>query len=417
MRALTMHIKHKTLWHFNADAATHCLVNHNLRFQPLIALLWLVILSFSVTAHAREWYIQPTVKMQFEADDNILLRSDEKNDVFGFKASFAAISGTRTATSDIDLKTLVDVYHYWGQDNLDRVNVGLYGHSDFQITARNAIGLDADYVRDNTVTSELDTTGLTQNPIPRELFNVAPHWSYALSELQSLQVQYKHEEVRYDNDANTSLTSYITDSINLSFQHQWQENLQYFITYSSLWYRVTDFDREVNNHSVTTGMDYRYSETLSFNFMVGARFSGNSTTFAGITITDDSIGALFGLGFNKQFEQGYFNFDYSRSITPSSIGKLLQVDSIKFASGYDLTRNLGLSLTAAINKTNSANDSERIYYSVEPKLIWRFNRQLNLSGSYRFRLQEYDSIDSRAVSNGFFVAINYQWDDFTNNRF
>lgn len=80
-----MHIKHKTLWHFNADAATHCLVNHNLRFQPLIALLWLVILSFSVTAHAREWYIQPTVKMQFEADDNILLRSDEKMMFSGLK--------------------------------------------------------------------------------------------------------------------------------------------------------------------------------------------------------------------------------------------------------------------------------------------------------------------------------------------
>lgn len=389
----------------------------------MIYFVFIALCFVSSTVNAREWYINPDVNLRLEYDDNILLRSENTSDIYGLRAAFNAEAGTRTETSDINLSSKVNVYQYWGAESnaLNRVDVFLYGRSNFMITERSSLGLDAAYIHDNSVTNELDTTGLTQNPVPRQQFNIAPHWSYTLTERQFIQAGYTHEEVEYDNTTNTRFTSYKTDSINISYLYQWHENLEQFVSFSSLWYQLTDFNRETSNYNITSGLDYSYSKTLRINFMLGVRMTGTTTTFGDFKIEDSSVGPLFGFGFNKQFEYGSLNFDYNRSITPSSIGQLLQVDLINIGSFYSVTEHLGLMFSATISKTDESNNNirnnNRIYYSVEPKIIWKFNRHTNLSCSYRFRMQDFDGSEGGAVSNAFYMTINYQWDQLSTNNF
>ena len=389
----------------------------------IIYIVFFALYLVSSVANAREWYIKPDFNLRLEYDDNIFLRREDASDIFGLRASFNAKAGTRTETSNIDLSTRINVYEYWGKesDALNRVDVFLFGHSDFMLTERSSLGLDAAYIHDNSVTSELDTTGLTQTPVPREQFNIAPHWSYTLTERQFIQAGYTHEEVDYDNTANTRLTSYKTDSINLSYSYQWLDNLQQSISFSSLWYQLSDFNRLTSNYNISSGLEYSYSETLSLNFMLGVRLTGTTTSFNDFEIEDSSVGPLFGFGFNKQFEYGSLGFDYNRSITPSSVGQLLQVDRINITSLYDVTEHLGLMLTASISKTDEGNNNvrnnNRIYYAVEPKIIWHFNRHTSLSCSYLFRMQDFDNLGNDAVSNSVYMAINYQWDQLSTNNF
>ncbi len=391
---------------------------------------------------AREWYFKPGANLRMEFDDNILLRRESIGDVFGFRGSLFADSGISTDRLNAGLTTKVNAYQYWGNESngLNRVDAFIYGHSSFHITERSSIGLNAAYEHNNAVTSELDTTGLTQNPVPRQMFNAAPHWNYLLSERQSVRAGYTHEDVKYDNiDKNslinrTSLTSYKTDSLNVSYQHQWRENVLYYLSFSALWYQLTDVDRQTNNYNLSAGLDYNYSNTLKFNFMLGVRLTDSISPESvfrleegfvvqeNMSREDSSAGPLFGLGFNKQFEYGYLDFDYNRSIMPSSIGQLLQVDRINIKSLYRVTEYLNLKLLVVINKidegtSNNGSNNSRIYYSVEPQLIWKFNRQMSLSASYRFRTQKYDNIntDLTAVSNGFNLSINYHWDKWSAN--
>ncbi len=298
--------------------------------------------------------------------------------------------------------------------------------SNFQITERNQVGLDADYLLDTSITSEQELTGLTQKQVDREKFNISPHWTYTLSELQSLQTQYTHEEVTYDDAIGSGLTSYKTDSINLTYIHQWRADTQLFITFGALQYRLTDSDVETDDYSINSGFDYNYSETLSFNFMFGARFSENRTTlFNGIeTIkTDDSsIGSLFSFGLKKQFESGGLDISYTRSVSPSGSGQFLQADKFNTSVSHSLTERLGFEISAAVILTESTNDedlrnNDRTYYTVEPRFNWRFSRQAMLTGGYRYRMQEFDNRNENAVSNGVFMTINYQWDKLSTNRF
>lgn len=391
---------------------------YQLNKQQISLCVWLAAGFISSSVSAREWYVQPDVTLRLEADDNLLLRVDDSDDVFGLRASFFADYGTRTEASEINFTTSVDVYQYWGQDNLDRVNVNWGEQSHFQITERSKIGLDAAYVRDNSITSELDVTGLTQDPIPRDMFNLAPHWSYSLTELQFIETKYRHQEVTYDNTGvNTSLINYKTDSINFSYLYQWREDLQFFVAFGSLWYQVSNFDRDIQNYNVNAGLDYRYSETLNVNFMAGVRFSSSQSNFNGLQIEDSTIGSVFSLGLQKQFELGSLSMSYSRDISPSGAGELLQVDRFQVNSSYDLTAHLVVSLGAGVNITDSDNDQGRTYYFVEPQLSWQFSRYMSMSGAYRFRMQEYDNRDGNAISNGVFMSLHYQWDQFSNNRF
>ena len=384
-------------------------------------MLCMAVIFISPVSNAREWYIQPTTKLRIEVDDNLRLREEgQEEDVFGIRGSFFTKYGTRTETSNIDLTTLIDVYRYWGQENLDRENMDWKVGSNFQVTEQNKIGLDADYIRDTSITSEQDLTGLTQVQVEREKFNISPHWTYILSETQSIQSKLTHEEVTYDDTVSSQLTSYKTDSANLNYSHQWRADTQLFVSLSALQYRLTDIDVETDDYSINGGFDYNYSQTLSFNFMLGARFSENRSNINGIETDDSSIGSLFSLGLKKQFESSQFDLSYTRSVSPSGSGEFLQADRFKVNASHDVTERLTIRASGAINYSTSTNDEQdngRTYYSFQPTLDWKFNRQSTISGGYRYRMQEFDNRDAKAVSNGFFVTINYQWDKISTNRF
>ncbi len=388
--------------------------------KKLISILIVIAFFLSSSANAREWYIQPTTRLRVEVDDNLRLRTEESKDVVGFRASFFTKYGTRTETSNIDLTTLLDVYRYWGQENLDRENLDWKVGSNFQITERNQLGLDALYVRDTSITSEQDLTGLTQVQVERDKFNISPHWTYSLSEIQTIQTRYTHEEVTYEETSASFLSSYKTDSINLNYIHQWQDDLQVFVSFSALKYRLTDLDIETDDYSINTGLDYNYSETLIFNFMVGTRLSDNRRDVNGIKTEDSSIGSLFSFGVKKQFEAGRLDISYSRSVSPSGTGEFLQADRFKTSGSYNLTEHLSFDVSGVISRTTSTDDEQdsgRTYFSVEPKLNWRLNRQTSISSGYRYRMQEFDNRNENAVSNGVFMTIDFQWDKMSTNRF
>ncbi|MCF6205155.1 MAG: hypothetical protein L3J59_16070 [Methylococcaceae bacterium] len=402
--------------------------------KELISILIVIAFFLSSSANAREWYIQPTVNLRAVADDNLRLRTRETEDVAGFRASFFAKYGTRTETSNIDLTTLLDVVRYWGQENLDREDLDLKVGSNFKITERNQVGLDALYVRDTSITSEQDLTGLTQVQVDREKFNISPHWTYSLSEIQTIQTRYTHEEVTYEKSSASFLSSYKTDSINLNYIHQWQDDLQVFVSFTALQYSLTDLDIETDDYSINTGIDYNYSETLSFNAMVGTRYSVNRTGSRVIVsrignllipntipgTENSSLGSLFSLGVKKQFESGRFDISYSRSVSPSGSGEFLQADRFKSSGSYSITEHLSFGISGVISRTTSTDntrDTGRTYFSVEPKLNWRLNRQTRLSGGYRYRMQEFDNRNENAVSNSIFMTIDFQWDKLSTNRF
>lgn len=403
-------------------------------------MLWLLVSASPIDA--RELYVEPSSRLRAEFDDNIQLLTDNHSDAYGFIASMSANSGMRTGQFNIALKSGVDIYQYWGQKNLDRENFNIGLLTDYRFNEKNKFGFNLDYISDTSLTSELLTTGFLggstrQNAqIGRERINVAPSWSYFLSDLQILKAGYAHEEVTYEKSNNSFLNSYRTDSGELSYTHQWSPELQYFVSLGAMRYELQDFYTIIDNYSANLGFDYKYSETLSFNVMVGGRDTESefgptpgltpqqqvllNANQSGITSTS-SLGSLFALGMKKQFEVDNLTLNYTRNTSPTAGGVLLQADSFNANLEHQFTEQLKLMLSGSANfnsSTSSANTSyNRDYYTVESRLGWMLAKQLNLVGGYRYRTQQYDTSSVSASSNTFFVYFDYQWDKIASNRF
>jgi hypothetical protein len=222
----------------------------------------------------------------------------------------------------------------------------------------------------------------------------------------------------------------------LAINEQWSESSRYNVAFNALRYALTGSTTE--NYSLTFGIDYKYSETLSFNFMAGGRKTDTETSisqpvgfgpsgfiYATKQLSSNSYGPLFGAGLTKQFERGDVGFNYSRSTNPSGLALFLISDTISVSTNYGLSEHLKFMVSGSAIFTTASGSStyDRNYYAIESKLSWDFNKHLSLIGGYRYRMQDITATansgitTNNAESNSIFIYFDYHFDELTTNRF
>lgn len=396
-----------------------------IRKKAYHSILLLLMSCVALEALAREWYFQPQARVNMEFDTNPQLRSVNIQDAYGIINHLDANYGIRSDRYTIVSTSMLDLYNYWGSSelNLDRQNFYTDLNGNYQLTERSTLGLATVYRKDTSLTSELLNTGLVQNQVPRQSIDVTPTWRYNLSESQMVKSNYSHESVTYDPN-NYGLRDYDTDSGSITYLDQWTPKLQYLIALSALHYSSPGIrqlnETTINNYSLNVGFEHRYSETLTFTGSVGARLT--ETVIKPIAQAT-SLGWLFAVGMNKQFEVGNISINYNRSVSPTGIGLFLQSDSFDASAEYRFSERFKAVLSSSVIITSSTDSKnkefDRTYYMIEPKLSWDLTRQATLVGGYRYRWQQYDqsnnALGNEALSNAVYVYINYQWDKFATN--
>lgn len=410
----------------------------------LFFLLYLLIPGYSL---AKELYFIPSFNFRTEYDDNKRLLTERFDDLvdksaYGVIISPEAKMGVKTDILDVSFNAKLDINRYFGDLDLDSDDVYLDFDSSFNVTERNIFGFKSSYVKNSTLTSELDVTGLVQDNIPRETWSVAPDWIYNLAEDKFLQANYNHTEVSYGESVFNQLFDFTTDSASISFVHQWNASLQNYISFSALFFEVPEIGRDTDEYSVNVGSEYQISETWSAALSVGGRFTHTKLKFEQpilvnglpiiangtilteeVTLEDDAQGLVFSFSTDKEFATGSVGASYSRSTSPQGNGRLQLFDKFTFNYRQYITRQLQFLLNGGINVTTTSGseslNDDRTYYYVSPSLRWHFNRQTYISGGYRFRRQEFEGNDStqEAVSNAVFFSVNYDWDKFSTQEF
>jgi len=94
---------------------------------------------------------------------------------------------------------------------------------------------------------------------------------------------------------------------------------------------------------------------------------------------------------------------------------MLRRNSVKLNLKRKLTERVNFSLNNVYYSNETAggrtiSGDERTYFSIEPKLSWRASRWWTITGSYRYRSQEYtESSDGVADSNAVYLNVRYVW--------
>lgn len=372
---------------------------------------------FSTAAAAEKWYWEPVFSARAGYDDNIRLESSEQESAFNAHLVGDARFGFRTEVSDVKFQTLLGTHQYDGADDLD-YNEALFGMESSLRHNLDTFGLDASLHRDSSRTSELDTTGSVNTSIPRIKGYISPSWSRQLSEKSLLRLSYAYTNVDYQNKPGTNLTDYRYQLADIGLIQNLSETTTLQATL-------------IGSHYKADGTSYAKTETLGFQIGLSRRFSETLNVSVALGLSDidtffinpitrerdedNDLAPLVAISFDKAWEKTSLTGSLLTTQSPSSEGRLLTRNSVSLVLKHKLSERLNFALDGVYYDNETAGSFQvpgdtRTYLAIEPKLSWRASRWWTVSGSYRYRTQEYtERGDGPADSNAVYLTVQYIW--------
>ena len=376
---------------------------------------------FSTTAAAEKWYWEPVFRARTGYDDNIRLVTSDEQSAFNTHLSGDARFGFRTEVSDVKFQTLLATHQYAGVSDLD-YNEALFGMDASLRRDLDTFGLDASIHRDSSRTSELDTTGSVRTSIPRIRGFINPSWGRQLSETSLLQLNYAYTDVDYDNKSSTafssgtSLTDYRYQTADIGLIRKLSEKTDLQATLLGSRYKASDIYSKSETIGVQVGLSRQFSETLSASVALGLNYIDTFyINSKGKRDEDNDVAPLVAISFDKVWERMSLNGSVSTSEVPGGEGRLLSSNRVELGFKRKLTERLNFALDSAYYNNETAGGvknrgDKRTYFSIEPRLSWQASRWWTLSGSYRYRTQEYtETNNGEADSNALYLSVQYVW--------
>ena len=395
-------------------------------FRKKVTILLLAACAAGVDA--AEWKIDPTIEFRAGYNDNITLRIDDEASSAEARLSPSAVFSVVTPTSGASGRLRFDFRRFEDDSNLDDNNVR-FVTSSYHRRERSELGLDLDFIKDTTLDSQLENTGLVFDRTTRYRANVAPSWTYKLDERTDGRFAYTYSDVQYNNADDTGFVDYHINSFQASLERVLNERAMASI---SLLHSQTSNDNQVNsnNSNLQGGGSYRFSESLSATLFAGIRrteadFSQNSLIpiFSGdeligfIPLTEDVSRSDWGYTFSgslrKEFLRGQTNLSASRDISNDINGIPIEVTRARWNNLYrfseTLSGNLNLEWYESESNNNARSSLNRNYYQIEPRFNWDFQQFWRITGSYRYRKQTFDNTNRDATQNAAYLTLTSRW--------
>ncbi len=397
-----------------------------IRLRPALALLVFTATTAAIS-HAAEWKIDPRVELRSGYNDNITIRTDDEVSSPEIALNPSVLFSYATPTSGISGDARFQVRRYTEESDLND-ETGRLDVKSFHRMERSQLGLNVDLIKDTTLDSQLEETGVVLDRVDRSQASLNPTWTYALGERTSVELGYTYTNVDYDNDSNSNYSNYSTNGGQLSLSRILSPRATGTIT--ALYQRTdNDADIEATYSAVQGGASYKLSETLTGSLFAGVRRSevkATQNTFVPILdennniifvpvrngTQDDDLGYIFSGSLEKDFLRGTTGLTATRDVRNDISGLPLQVTRLGWNSLYRFTEILSGELRLSYYQsetTNGIGSRDRNYYQVEPRFNWRFREFWTFSGSYRYTKQTYDASNDDAVQNAAYLTLRYDW--------
>jgi hypothetical protein len=367
-------------------------------------------------AQAQEWRLDRSVWLETEYADNLRLLPGVKDDTFGLTGGFDFQAAKATEVREIDLRALASGTLY---NNSDIPNDGLallgLGYSQ-QVSERSTLGVDGSYVNDSTLDNIADQTfdpgdidpAISSIRVRRNVLDVAPSWTYDLTERSGLGLDYALRAVEYGSGKEAAdLDNYTYQNASGRWFFRLSEKTTFIGTVQPFQYSSPDADAEYTGGTLRAGIEHRFSKSVFGDFSAGAY-----TTDFDVSGDDDrENGGVFSASLVKRGERGRLRALISRDLLPSGSGNMREADQILFVARRSVSPRIDLSLRSRFLRTKNVGvggENQREYVLVEPTVAWRLSERLDLLASYRYRSKD-DGAGDTAYGNRMALSLKYNW--------
>ena len=392
------------------------------KYFRINTLLCLNCFLLAASVQAAEWRIDPTLRFRTGYNNNITLTTQAD------KPSSAEISfqpnakfSRNTEVSSISGTVGANLRRFPEENGLNDDNFN-FTIDAFRGLQRNDFRLGLDFIKDTTLETELESTGLVFGRTDRSRQSINPDWTWRFNESTHLNANYTYSAVDYDANSQGYVDSR-SHTAQLSLNRALNERSTISLIANQT---LTKNDNNVLSRSTNLQLGYRYnlSETISASLSAGARksttkYSRDFFLAQVIPFTQqikvDETGSVFSASVSKTVERGRHALNLSRDIQNSISGRLIEVTTAGSDNSYRFSDRLSAALNFDYYQSHSTSDVstieniDREYYTISPGLNWKLSRLWTISSNYHFKKQTSNNSEHSAIQNSFAINLTYQW--------
>ena len=363
---------------------------------------------------AAEWSLVPSIGAKGVYNSNLNLTPLPHDATYGYWVSPAAEFAGKTERLEVSSRVAADFVSYFGGLETQFTNIFLPLTLRYK-TEKDLLGLTGGFIRDNTLMSELLTTGLVLRFTQRNQLTANPSWTRRMTEKLSFQASGQLNDTTYENGLGLGLVDYqlFGGSGGLLYQMTEQDQIQLSGSYSNFHTTNAPSPFRASFPGVILNLTHAFTETLTGTAYGGPRFVSSKTETIGDNITAQSTVWLFGASLTKKLESTSILAILDRDIVPSGFGLLIQRDRAGLTVSHDLTETLtasfdgsGYLVSGVTQRAIGGTFPESRYFYLTPKISWKFLEWWKLEMSYVYGHRDVDGINP-AMSNATMLTITY----------
>jgi hypothetical protein len=383
-------------------------------FCQILVLGWLVWGAHLLEVEAAEWSLTPSIGVKGVYNSNLILTPLPHDETYGYWVSPAAEFAGKTERLEVSSRVVADFVSYFGGVDTQFTNMFLPLTLRYK-TEKDLLGLTGGFIRDNTLMSELLTTGLVLRFTQRNQLTANPSWTRRITEKLSFQTNFQLNDTTYENGLGLGLVNYqlFGGSGGLLYQLTEQDQIQLTGSYVNFHTTNAPSPFRASFPGVNLSLTHAFTETLTGTAYGGPRIVSSKTETIGENITAQSTVWLFGASLTKKLESTSIHAIIDRDIVPSGFGLLIQRDRAGLTVSHDLSETLtasfdgsGYLVSGITQRATGGTFPESRYFYLTPKISWKFLEWWKLEMSYIYGHREVEGINP-AMSNATMFMLTY----------
>ena len=366
--------------------------------------------------------VSPTLLMQEEYNSNVTMRPSNPDARYQtvVRPSLAFVAAGKQLRLDGDLSYASRRYSGQGLDSND----WSAGATTRYRRKTQQWSLQAGFVQNSTLQSELLTSGLVQTSLKRFERFVAPAWQMSIDDRTTANIDYRYSIVDYGEGAlGLGLFGYRLQQAGAGIAYQVSPADQFSLRSSLLYYRTRDEVTKSDDRSLSLGYDHEFSPLTRLSTSIGIRQTETSLRQTLLVFTgtgflpvqqishDRKNGIVADLSLAHSWRVMTFNVAFERLVQPSGGGNLLQRDRISLSATQQFSRTLRGDASLMFSRSRDIGDLARTsdydYVQFSPSLSWRMARDWSLRGYYSYGRQSYTNRSQHAQRHLVGVSVSY----------
>ena len=397
------------------------------RFILIVFLLF--FLSLPVTAVAGEVTLIPSLKLTGEYNDNInFTRKNKIGDYLGVIGP-AIDFGYDTELLKLKSRVAVNVLRYAEETELNTEHQWYELDGTYKVLEKLQLKANLSYIKDDTIESETEATGLVTVRSERERYNGGCGFTYYVTELSDIGLGYNHIKTEYDWPGHVD---YDYDSVVLSYNRRLKNLLDVF----TIQPYYTHYDSKVSivdNYGLSLGWLHVLSETLTLTAFLGARYTETEyflveselifdptlsppyrITYREVKKRNRDWGGVADIYLRKTGETFAMTIGYNHDLSYSSSGEPIEVYKIYCNAHKNIVTRFRVGFSANAYMTESEgrfSKEDSRHFNVTPAINYNIAEDywLQIAYAYSYHYDKTLSDDKDYDRNRVWITLNFRF--------